>query len=370
MQFIDLQAQYQALKQRIDQRVHEVLDHGQYIMGPEVRELESRLSDYVGVKHAITCANGTDALQLALMALGVKKGDVVFCPAFTFFASAEAISFVGATPVFVDVDANSFNICPLDLEQKVQAVEADEELNPKVIMAVDLFGQPADYVALQAIAAKYHLKIIEDAAQGFGGTLGGERACSFGDIATTSFFPAKPLGCYGDGGAVFTRDDSLAELLNSLRVHGKGHDKYDNIRIGMNSRLDTLQAAVLLEKLSVFPAEVEQRNVLASFYHDQLKDYVEVPIINEGFTSSWAQYTVQLDDRKEVMEQLKQKNVPTVVYYARAMHQQTAYANLNMYGGLENSENLASRVMSLPMHPYMDKADQEFVVSTLKEAMS
>jgi dTDP-4-amino-4,6-dideoxygalactose transaminase len=370
MHFIDLQAQYQVLKQRIDQRVHEVLDHGQYIMGPEVRELESRLSDYVGVKHVITCANGTDALQLALMALGVKNGDAVFCPAFTFFASAEAISSVGATPVFVDVNVHSFNICPVDLEQKIQAVKTNEKLNPKVIMAVDLFGQPADYVALQAIATKHHLKIIEDAAQGFGGTLGGEHACSFGDIATTSFFPAKPLGCYGDGGAVFTRDDRLADLLNSLRVHGQGHDKYNNIRIGMNSRLDTLQAAILLEKLSVFPVEIEQRNVLANYYYEQLKDYVEVPKVNEGYTSSWAQYTVQLDDRKEVMERLQQKRVPTAVYYARAMHQQTAYANLNVYGGLANSENLANRVMSLPMHPYMDKIDREFVVSSLKEVMS
>ncbi|KZZ40369.1 aminotransferase DegT, partial [Oleiphilus sp. HI0118] len=260
------------------------LDHGQYIMGPEVQQLEEHLADYVGAKHVLTCANGTDALQLALMALDVKPGDAVFCPTFTFFASAEAISFVGATPVFVDVDAATFNLCPNDLKAKIRAVEQEGKLHLKAIMAVDLFGLPADYPKLQSIAQQYGLKIIEDAAQGFGGSIDGRKACSFGDIATTSFFPAKPLGCYGDGGAVFTDDDALAELIQSLRVHGKGQDKYDNVRIGMNSRLDTIQAAILLEKLAAFPQELANRQALAQSYSSGLnKKNLLTPMVPEGF---------------------------------------------------------------------------------------
>ena len=256
MQFIDLAAQYQSLKEKIDARIQTVLEHGKYIMGPEVQELEQNLSEYVGVKHTVSCANGTDALTLALMVFDIKPGDAVFCPTFTFFSTAETIAFEGATPIFVDSDEYTFNICPIDLEKRIEKVLAEGKLKPKAIIAVDLFGLPADYPALRKIADKYDLKIIEDAAQGFGGEINGKRAGSFGDIATTSFFPAKPLGCYGDGGALFTDNDVYAELLSSYRVHGKGKDKYDNVRIGMNSRLDTIQAAILLEKLSVFPQEL------------------------------------------------------------------------------------------------------------------
>ncbi|WP_318485085.1 DegT/DnrJ/EryC1/StrS family aminotransferase, partial [Photobacterium leiognathi] len=250
MQFIDLAAQYQHLKNKIDARIHKVLDHGHYIMGPEVFELEEKLAEYVGVKHAITCANGTDALTLAMMALDIKEGDAVFCPTFTFFATAETIAFASATPVFVDSDENTFNICPIDLEKRIQHVIAEGKLVPKAIVSVDLFGLPANYPEIEKIAEKYNLKLIEDAAQGFGGSINNKKAGSFGDIATTSFFPAKPLGCYGDGGAIFTNNDEYAELIKSYRVHGKGTDKYDNVRVGVNSRLDTIQAAILLEKLA------------------------------------------------------------------------------------------------------------------------
>ncbi|MGK0372893.1 MAG: dTDP-4-amino-4,6-dideoxygalactose transaminase, partial [Glaciecola sp.] len=263
MQFIDLAAQYQHLKTKIDKRIQTVLDHGHYIMGPEVDELETKLADYVGVKHAITCGNGTDALTLAMMVLNVKEGDAVFCPTFTFFATAEVISYEGATPVFVDSDPHTFNICPIDLELRISAIIKEGKLNPKAIIAVDLFGLPANYPEIEAIAKKYNLILVEDAAQGFGGEISGKRAGSFGDIATTSFFPAKPLGCYGDGGAVFTDNDEYAELIKSFRVHGKGADKYDNVRIGMNSRIDTIQAAILLEKLAEFPQELINRNKAA-----------------------------------------------------------------------------------------------------------
>lgn len=354
MQFIDLQAQYKHLKTKIDKRIQDVLDHGKYIMGPEVQELEQNLAQYVGVKHAITCANGTDALTLALMVLDVKEGDAVFCPTFTFFATAETIAFQGATPVFVDSNETTFNICPEHLEQQIEQVISEGKVKPKAIMAVDLFGLPADYPKLKAIAEKYQLKIIEDAAQGFGGEINGQRAGSFGDIATTSFFPAKPLGCYGDGGALFTDNDEYAELLKSYRVHGKGADKYDNVRIGMNSRLDTIQAAVLLEKLAEFPTELEARNRAADRYNKDLKGKCKTPQIPTGYVSSWAQYTLVSDDRNAEMAKYKEKGIPTVIYYGTCMHQQTAFKHL----GYVDSEfpvasRLAKQVFSLPMHPYL-----------------
>ncbi len=355
MQFIDLAAQYKHLKTRIDDRIQTVLDHGKYIMGPEVAELESQLADYVGVKHAVTCANGTDALQLCMMVLNIKEGDAVFCPTFTFFASAEVIAFANATPVFVDSDAQTFNICPKDLEKRILAVIEEGKLTPKAIMAVDLFGLPANYPEIQKIAHKYGLKLIEDAAQGFGGEINGQRAGSFGDIATTSFFPAKPLGCYGDGGAVFTNNDEYAVLLKSFRVHGKGSDKYDNVRIGMNSRLDTIQAAILLEKLAVFPEELVNRNKVASFYDAKLSDKYATPKVPEGFLSSWAQYTLLDDDRDAVMAEYKAKGVPTMIYYGTCMHQQTAFNHLGYQkGDFPVAEQLADQVFSLPMHPYLD----------------
>ena len=354
MQFIDLAAQYQHLKDKIDSRIHAVLDHGKYIMGPEVQELEEKLSEYVGVKHSISCANGTDALTLALMVLDVKEGDAVFCPTFTFFATAETIAFEGATPVFVDSNEDTFNICPVDLEKRIEAVIAEGKLNAKAIIAVDLFGLPADYPALRRIADKYDLKIIEDAAQGFGGEINGKRAGSFGDIATTSFFPAKPLGCYGDGGAIFTINDTYAELVKSYRVHGKGKDKYDNVRIGMNSRLDTIQAAVLLEKLAVFPQELINRNRAAEKYTQELKEIYKTPHVPEGYVSSWAQYTLVSDCRDTVMDEYKAKGVPTMVYYGTCMHQQTAFLQLGYKAGdFPVAERLARSVFSLPMHGYL-----------------
>jgi dTDP-4-amino-4,6-dideoxygalactose transaminase len=354
MQFIDLQAQYRHLKTRIDKRIQTVLDHGNYIMGPEVQELEEKLAEYVGVKHAITCANGTDALTLAMMVLDVKAGDAVFCPTFTFFATAEVISFANATPVFVDSDENTFNICPIDLEKRIQKTIAEGKLVPKAIIAVDLFGLTASYPEIEKIANKYGLKLIEDAAQGFGGSINGKKAGSFGDIATTSFFPAKPLGCYGDGGAVFTNNDEYAELLKSYRVHGKGQDKYDNVRIGMNSRLDTIQAAILLEKLAEFPTELINRNKAAANYERELATSYKTPKVPEGYLSSWAQYTLVDENRDEVMASYKAQGIPTVVYYGKCMHQQTAFHGLGYQkGDFPVAEKLAKEVFSLPMHGYL-----------------
>lgn len=354
MHFIDLAAQYQHLKERIDSRIQTVLQHGQYILGPEVDELEEKLSEYVGVKHTVTCANGTDALTLALMVLDVKEGDAVFCPTFTFFATAETIAYEGATPIFVDSDEDTFNICPIDLENRIKKVIEEDKLKPKAIIAVDLFGLPANYPELRKIADKYSLKIIEDAAQGFGGEINGQRAGSFGDISTTSFFPAKPLGCYGDGGAIFTDNDEYAELLRSLRVHGKGEDKYDNVRIGMNSRLDTIQAAILIEKLAEFHKELVSRNIAANKYTDELKSKYKTPIIPEGYLSSWAQYTLVADDRDAEMARYKELGVPTMIYYGKCLHQQTAFEYLGYQDqDFPVASKLARSVFSLPMHPYL-----------------
>lgn len=368
MQFIDLAAQYKHLKTKIDKRIQTVLDHGHYIMGPEVQELEEKLAEYVGVKHVITCANGTDALTLVMMALGIKEGDAVFCPTFTFFATAEVIAYEGATPVFVDSDEATFNICPIDLEKRIQGTIAEGKLTPKAIIAVDLFGLPANYPELQKIADKYNIKLVEDAAQGFGGEINGKRAGSFGDIATTSFFPAKPLGCYGDGGAVFTNNDEYAELLKSYRVHGKGADKYDNVRIGLNSRLDTIQAAILLEKLAEFPVELINRNNAAANYEKKLSVKYVVPQVPEGYISSWAQYTVVSEARDIEMKMYKEQGIPTMVYYATCMHQQTAFNELAYnVGDFPVAEKLAMSVFSLPLHPYLEKQDIERIVKSLKD---
>jgi dTDP-4-amino-4,6-dideoxygalactose transaminase len=323
-------------------------------MGKEVFELEERLADYVGVKHCISCANGTDALTLAMMVLDIKAGDAVFCPTFTFFATAETIAYQHATPVFVDSDEDTFNICPRDLEAQIQKVIAEGQLRPKAIIAVDLFGLPANYPAIEQIAKKYDLKIIEDAAQGFGGEINGKRACSFGDIATTSFFPAKPLGCYGDGGALFTDNEEYAALLRSYRVHGKGADKYDNVRIGVNSRLDTIQAAILIEKLIEFPLELQQRNFFAQQYSEKYCDLYKTPEIPENYFSSWAQYTLRSDTREADMAAFKEQGIPTVIYYGTCMHQQTAFKHLSYTDtDLPQASMLANQVFSLPMHPYL-----------------
>jgi len=366
MQFRDLAKQYQVLKADIDQAMLSVASGAHYIMGPQVKELEQELAAYVGVKHCLTCANGTDALTLALKAWGIGKGDAVFVPDFTFFASAEVAALEGATPVFVDVDDTTFNIDVVSLEAAIEQTLKEGRLTPKVIVAVDLFGLPANYPLVKAVARKYNLLILEDGAQGFGGSINGKKACSFGDIATTSFFPAKPLGCYGDGGAVFTDNDEWAQLMNSYRVHGKGSDKYDNVRIGLNSRLDTLQAAILQVKLRAFDQEVECVNEAARHYTELLKDYVKTPVIPEGFGSSWAQYTIQLpteEQRNQLQPALKEAGIPSMVYYPKPMHLQTAFQGTPQPAGCTCpvAERLCATVLSLPMHPYITPADIELV---------
>jgi len=367
MQFIDLGSQYNHLKSRIDNRIQGVLSRGDYIMGAEVRDFEESLADFVGVKHAITCANGTDALLLSYMALGIKPGDAVFCPTFTFFATAETIAQSGATPVFVDVDEKTYNICVADLERQIQKTISEGSLIPKGIVPVDLFGLPADYHEIKKIAQKYNLLIVEDAAQGLGGGIGDEKSGSFGDIATTSFFPAKPLGCYGDGGAVLTDSDEYAELLNSFRVHGKGSDKYDNVRIGMNSRLDTMQAAILIEKLLEFPSELDKRdNVAFQFYESKLKSSFNTPVVPAHFRSSWAQYTIAHENRDEIIGKLKSENIPAMVYYRKCMHQQTAFKSLGyLAGDFPVAEKLAKEVFSLPMHPYLSDKEASKITELL-----
>ena len=372
MQFRDLQKQYQVLKPQMDAAVGKVLADSNYISGAQVKSLEKKLAEYVGVKHCITCANGTDALKLAELAYGIGKGHAVFVPDFTFFSSAETVADLGAANVFVDVDDTTFNLCPKALEAAIQKVLAEGKLTPKAIVAVDLFGQPADYPAIRAIAEKYGLILIEDGAQGFGGRIGAKRACSFGHIATTSFFPAKPLGCYGDGGAVFTNDDEAAALIRSLCIHGKsGEDKYNNIRIGMNSRLDTLQAAVLEVKLDAFSGyELEAVNRAARWYDARLSGAVKSPAVLPGFYSSWAQYTIQLPDngsRDRLQKALKEQGIPTMIYYPRGMHQQGAFADIPYEGQCPNTEKLCRTVLALPIHPYLEETDVELICKAILE---
>ena len=374
MQFRDLKKQYEVLKPEIDTAIVDVIDSARFISGPQVKELESQLAEYVGVKHCITCANGTDAITLAMMAWGIGEGDAVFVPDFTFFSSGECPASVGATPVFVDVDQRTFNLDPVKLEQTIQKVLADGDYVPKAVVAVDLFGLPADYPSIKAICEKYNLLLMEDGAQGFGGSINGRRACSFGDIATTSFFPAKPLGCYGDGGAIFTDNDEWADLLRSLTVHGKsGNDKYNNIRIGMNSRLDTIQAALLLPKFKAFREyEIDAVNKAAGKYTELLADSKLItPFIPEGYVSSWAQYTIQLPDsadRSKLIEYLKQKGIPSMVYYAKPMHLQGAFEGTrSAFADCAVTEHLCKTVLSLPMHPYLTDEEIKEICDSILE---
>lgn len=371
MQFRDLKQQYQVLKKDIDAAMVEVATNCNFINGQQVKDLEKELADYVGVKHCITCANGTDALTMAMMAWGIGVGDAVFVPDFTFFSSGEIVSHAGATPIFVDVDKETFNIDVDHLEKQIKKTIEEDNLTPKAVVAVDLFGLPADFNKVRAVADKYDIKVLEDGAQGFGGEINGKRACSFGDISTTSFFPAKPLGCYGDGGAVFTDDDETAKLLESIRVHGKGEMKYDNVRIGLNSRLDTLQAAILSIKLKAFrDYEVADINVVADKYTENLKDVVTTPVVTDGFYSSWAQYTLRLEDKAQrdgLQAYLKEKGIPSMVYYPKPMHRQEAFGQLN-YDDAEfpNTIELCDTVLSLPMHPYLTDEDIDEVVKAVK----
>lgn len=371
MQFRDLKTQYQVLKDEIDAAIFSVINDCNFISGRQVEELEKKLADYVGVKHCITCGNGTDALTMVMMAWNVREGDAVFVPDFTFFASGEVVAFENATPVFYDVNPVTFNADPDSLERAIIAVQKEGRLNPKAIVAVDLFGQPADFIRLEELARKYNLLLLEDGAQGFGGKIGERTACSFGDAAATSFFPAKPLGCYGDGGAVFTNDDTTAEYLRSVRIHGKGDFKYDNVRIGWNSRLDTLQAAILKVKLNAFiKNELAAVNKVADAYKDVLDNIVKTPIVLDGFYSSWAQYTIQLSDREErdgLQSFLKENGIPSMVYYPKPMHLQTAFNGLKEYELCPVTEKLCDTVLSLPMHPYLDKEDIYKICDLIKK---
>ena len=373
MQFIDLKAQYRALQTEINEQIQAVLEAGQFISGPQVKELEQQLAAFVGRKHCISCANGTDALVIALMAKDIGPGDAVFVPSFTFMSTAECASNVGATPVMCDINLRTYNLDPDSLEQAIIRVKQEGKLRPAAVIGVDLFGQCADYPAIEAICEKHGLYLVEDAAQGYGGTIRGQAACSFGDVAITSFFPAKPLGCYGDGGALFTDDDELAEIFRSIRVHGRGEHKYDNVRVGMNSRLDTLQAAILRIKLQAFhDYEMDRRQEIAAYYDANLRDRFETPFVPSGYVSSWAQYTLLMDDeetRDRIQQSLKEQGVPSMVYYAKPLHLQTVYADLGYKeGDLPNSEAASRQVLQIPMHPYLSAEDAERVVNALRNA--
>lgn len=372
MEFRDLKAQYASLKEEVDQAILSSIATSRFIGGEPVANIERRLATYVGVRHCVSCANGTDALQLALMAWGVGPGDAVFVPDFTFFSTGEVVSAVGATPVFVDVCDDTFNMDSASLEYAYEYVTSNTDLKPTTVIPVDLFGFPADYTRLLPLCRELSLLVLEDGAQGFGGTIGGRRACSFGDISTTSFFPAKPLGCYGDGGAVFTDDDEWAALIRSYAVHGKGAGKYDNVRVGMNSRLDTIQAVILGVKLDAFELhEVDDVNERARWYDELLAGCgLTLPQIPEGLTSSWAQYTVCLPEginRDEVQARLREAGVPTAVYYPRPMHEQPAFASSSLCpDGCPVTRRLCRAVLSLPMGPYLTQQDAEVVASRLQ----
>ncbi|ODS01249.1 aminotransferase DegT [Methyloceanibacter methanicus] len=369
--FVDLKTQYARLKPQIAEAIQEVLDDGRYILGPAVTRLESELADYCGVRHAISCSSGTDAIIMPLIAYGIGPGDAVFVPSFTFTASAEAIILVGASPVFVDVEPDSFNLDLADLDAKIATTRADGKLTPKAILAVDLFGLPADWDELNVLAEREGMNLIDDAAQSFGGIYDGKRVGALAPVSCTSFFPAKPLGCYGDGGAIFTDDDDLAELLKSIRVHGQGADRYEIARIGINGRLDSIQAAILSVKLPILDEELAARDHLASVYDEELKDAVTVPKRIPGRQSAWAQYTIKTDRRAEIQAALNDAGIPSAIYYPKPMHLQAPYLP---YGGGEGSlpvsETICHEVMSLPMHPYLPDDDARRVAAVIRGAVA
>ena len=365
--FIDLQAQRARIADKIDAAIARVLAHGGFVLGPEIPAFEKGLAAFGEATHALACANGTEALSLPLMAWGVGPGDAVFCPSFTFCATAEVVPLLGATPVFVDVDRETYTIDMAHLRATIDATLAEGKLTPKVVIGVCLFGQPADYAALRALCDEKGLKLIADSAQGFGCTLNGQQPVHYADITTTSFFPAKPLGCYGDGGAVLTNDDSLADIIRSLRNHGQGVDRYDNVRIGLNCRLDTIQAAILIEKLAIFADEIEARNRIADRYSAGLTGAVTTPRVIAGGRSTWAQYTIELEDRDGLQAHLKAQSIPSAIYYAKPTHLQTAYRDFPVGPqGLANTEAAMGRVISLPMHPYLDDATQDRIIEAVR----
>ena len=370
MQFIDLKAQQTRIRKNIEKRIQTVMDHGKYIMGPEVFELEEKLAAYVGVKHCISCSSGTDALLIPLMAKGIGKGDAVLTTPFTYIATAEVIALLGATPIFMDIYPETFNMNPIGINDAVNHANG-KGLKPKAIIPVDLFGLPARYRLIEEQAEKYNIFVLEDAAQGFGGAIRDRKAGSFGHVAATSFFPAKPLGCYGDGGAIFTNDDELAEIMSSIRVHGSGSDRYDNIRIGINGRLDTIQAAILLEKLNIFDDEVGSKNKVAEYYSSNIKESIKTPHVPNGYLSSWAQYSLILPEdleRQSVMNQLKSKDIPSMVYYQTPLHLQSVFNKLGYkIGHFPVSEDISNTILSLPMHPYLDEKNQNKVLNAISD---
>jgi len=367
MQFIDLGAQRERIGDRLKAAIDRVIEDGRYILGPEVAEFEAKLAAYVGVKHCVACANGTDALLLPLYASGIGPGDAVFVPSFTFAATAEVVALAKAEPVFVDVDPNTYNIDIDSLEAAVAMIKAEGRLKPKAIIPVDLFGLGADYDAIMAIAERENLLVIEDAAQAIGGSVGDRMCGSFGHVGATSFYPAKPLGCYGDGGAMFTNDDALAEKLRSFAFHGKGETQYDNIHVGLNSRLDTLQAAILIEKLAILEEEMAARQAVAQRYAEGLGDVVKVAQVPAGSRSAWAQYAIETPARDALKAHLHASGIPSMIYYVKPLHRQVAYRHFPQApGGLAVSEALPERILSLPMHPYLGADDQDRIIATIR----
>lgn len=374
MEFIDLKAQYQYLKKEMDKNINAVVESAKFIAGPEVAQLEKELQDYVGSKNCITCGNGTDALLLSYMAIGVKENDAIFCPDMTFVASIEPACLLKATPVFVDISLENYNIDLNILEKRIQEVKREGKLNLKAVVAVDFLGNPANFTELREICDKYGMYLIEDAAQSMGASYKGEKCASFGDIACTSFFPSKPLGCYGDGGAIFTNNDSFAENIRSIKVHGKGSSKYDNIRIGINSRLDTLQAAVLLTKYSVLSEEIEKRQNIAKMYKMALQDVVNIPKVDNGNISAYAQYCILLkssDERNYIVQRMKESDIPSLLYYPNPLHSLIAFENYieNNKGDFSNAEKYAQCNLGLPFSPYLSKEDQENVIAVVRKSI-
>ncbi|HWK14994.1 MAG TPA: DegT/DnrJ/EryC1/StrS aminotransferase family protein [Rhizobiaceae bacterium] len=366
MQFIDLGAQRKRIGDKLDKAILKVVESGRYILGPEVTEFEKRLADYVGVSHVVACANGTDALLLPLLASGIGPGDAVFVPSFTFASTAEVVALTKAEPIFVDVDPDTYNIDIASLEAAIAAVKKEGRLKPKAIIPVDLFGLTADYAAIEAIAARENLLVIEDAAQSIGGTIGDRKLGSFGKVGSTSFYPAKPLGCYGDGGAMFTNDGDFAERLRSFAFHGKGETQYDNIHVGLNSRLDTIQAAILLEKLAILEEEMVERDAVAKRYSDALRGHVKVPHLPEGARSAWAQYAIETPVRDGLKAHLQTAGIPSVIYYVKPLHLQEAYRHFpRTPSGLAVSEALPKEILCLPMHPYLSKDDQDRIIDAI-----
>lgn len=369
IEFIDLQTQQARIRDRIDAAIARVLDHGQYIMGPEVEELEKRLAAHNGAKHAISCASGTDALLIAMMSWGIGPGDAVLCPDFTYTATPETIALLGATPVLVDVHYDTYNVDPVSIKDGIAAAHS-HGLNPKAIIVVDLFGLPANYDEIVPLAKQNNILVLADAAQSFGALYKGKPIGRLGDITTTSFFPAKPLGCYGDGGAIFTDNDELAEVMRSIRLHGKGADKYDIVRIGVNGRLDTIQAAILLEKIEIFSEEVESRRIIASHYCKGLQGSVGLPYCPDGCLSVWAQYTIRHSERDKLARLLAEQGIPCNIYYPRPIHEQPAYRHYPVaHNGTPNATRLAREVLSLPMHPYLDSIVADRIIAAIRNSV-